>query len=76
MIVDGEIGELGLNAQKLVAEVLDKVLERSKQKLRMVEFLVPEAPLELLRVIRKAALVMKLQDYKVYFQWIVFDMSA
>ena len=44
MIVDGEIGELGLNAQKLVAEVLDKVLEKSKQKLSMAEFLVPEAP--------------------------------
>lgn len=44
LIVDGEIGELGLNAQKLAAEALDKVLERSKQKLRMVEFLVLEAP--------------------------------
>ena len=56
-IVVGEIGRHGLNAQKLVAEELDRVSVKSNETQRMEEYHVPEVPSELLLVIHKAVQV-------------------
>jgi len=53
-IVVGEIGKVGPNAQKPVAEELDRASEKSNETLRMEEYHVPEVPSELLLVIHIA----------------------